>query len=130
MPTVCALDGLNLNDCALYFMLQGFDPGEPQLTYDEFPSYDGSVVIRNASRAHVVQVTLPIDVRAASEAARWAGIDAINAKIRLCTNDAPKTLVVGTRSYTIVDSAEMRPVEDELWYAGVARLSIALNRKP
>ena len=40
-----------------------------------------------------------------SSAALWAGIDAINAKIRLCTNDAPKTLVVGTRSYTIVDSA-------------------------
>ena len=91
---VCTLDGLNLNNRTLYFMLQGFDPGEPPLTYDEFPSYDGSVVIRNASRAHVVQVALPIDVRAASEAALWAGIDAINAKIRLCTNDAPKTLVV------------------------------------
>ena len=127
---VCTLDGLNLNNRTLYFMLQGFDPWEPPLTYDEFPSYDGSVVIRNASRAHVAQIALPIDVRAASEAARWAGIDAINAKIRLCTNDAPKTLVVGTRSYTIVDSAEVRPIEDELWYAGVARLSITLNRRP
>ena len=127
---VCTLDGLNLNNRTLYFMLQGFDPGEPPLTYDEFPSYDGSVVIRNASRAHVVQIAMPIDVRAASEAALWAGIDAINAKIRLCTNDAPKTLVVGTRSYIIVDSAEVRPVEDDLWYAGVARLSIALNRRP
>jgi hypothetical protein len=130
MASVCTLDGLNLNDCVLYFKMPGFDPGESAVTYDEFPSYDGSVVIRNASRAHVAQIALPIDVRAASEAVRWAGIDAINAKIRLCTNDAPKTLVVGTRSYAIVDSAEVRPVEDELWYAGVARLSIALNRKP
>ena len=127
---VCTLDGLNLNNLTLYFMLQGFDSGEPPLTYDEFPSYDGNVAIRNASRAHVVQIALPIDVRAASEAALWAGVDAINAKIRLCTNDAPKTLVVGTRSYIIVDSAEVRPVEDDLWYAGVARLSIALNRRP
>jgi hypothetical protein len=130
MAKVCTLDGLNLNDRSLYFLLQGFDPGEPPLAYDEFPSYDGSVALRNASRARVVQATLPIDVRAASEAALWAGIDAINAKIRLCTSDAPKTLVVGARSYLIVDSAEVRPVEDELWYAGAARLAIALNRKP
>jgi hypothetical protein len=130
MAKVCTLDGLDLNDRSLYFLLLGFDPGEPPLAYDEFPSYDGGVALRNASRARVVQATLPIDVRAASEAALWAGIDAINAKIRLCTSDAPKTLVVGARSYTIVDSAEVRPVEDELWYAGVARLSIALNRKP
>jgi hypothetical protein len=130
MAKVCALDGLNLNDRSLYFLLRGFDPGETPLTYDEFPSYDGGVAIRNVSRAHVVQLALPIDVRATSEAARWAGIDAINAKIRLCSNDAPKTLVVGAHSYLIVDSAEARPVEDDLWYAGAARLTLTLNRRP
>ena len=126
---VCTFDGLNLNDKVLYWLLPDFDPGEPPLSFDEFPSYDGSVVQRNVSRAGIVTMKLPIDVRAGTEAALWAGIDAINAKIRGATNDAPKTLVVGSRSYTIVASPEVNPVEDELWYAGVARLAIALNRR-
>ena len=73
---VCILDGLNLNDGLLYFVQLGFDPGEEELTYDEFPSYAGGLAIRNVSRAHVAQATLPVDVRAASEAAMKAGVAA------------------------------------------------------
>ena len=127
---VCTLDGLNLNDGTLYFVQLGFDPGEEELSYDEFPSYAGGLAIRNVSRAHVAQATLPVDVRAASEAAMKAGVAAINAKIAGCTFAAPKALVYGTDSYSIIDSKPVRPVHDELYAVNVARLSLVLNRLP
>jgi len=126
---VCTFDGLNLNDKVLYWLLQGFNPGDPPLNFDEFSGWDGSAVQRNANRAGIVQLTLPIDVRAATEAALWAGIDAINAKIAGATNEAPKTLAVGAKTFTIVASPLVIPAYDELWYSGIARLSLQLNRR-
>ena len=126
----CTLDGLNLNDGALYFVQLGFDPGEEELSYDEFPSYAGGLAIRNVSRAHVAQATLPIDVRAAGEAAMKAGVAAINSKIAACTFAAPKALVYGADSYSIIDSRPVRPVHDELYAINVARLTLVLNRLP
>ena len=127
---VCTLDGLNLSDGTLYFVQLGFDPGEDELTYDEFPSYTGSVAIRNVSRAHIAQAILPVDVRGASEAAMRAGVDSINYHIGRCTFDAPRLLVYGADTYQIVDSKQVRPVHDELYAINVARLTLALNRLP
>lgn len=132
MAKVCTLDGLNLNDKSLFWLMQGFSPGTADPTYDEFPSWNGSLTVRNVKRVKVVQLTLPIDVRttAGNDPALLAGIEAINAKIRAATFAAPKTLVVGARSFYVIDSAEIEPPEDELWAAGIARLVIPLNRMP
>jgi hypothetical protein len=130
MAKTVTFDGLNLNDLGLYHLMPGFDPGESELSYDEQVSYAGGVALTNVQAAHVVQLTLPIDVRAASEAAMLAGVAAINAKIAACHFAAPKTLLVGSRSFQIIDSAEVVPAEDELYYLNVARLSVALNRLP
>jgi hypothetical protein len=130
MARPVTFDGLDLNDRALYHLMPGFDPGRSELTYDEWPSYAGGVAVANVQADHVVQLTLPIDVRAASEAAMLAGVDAVNAKIAACSFASPKTLVVGSRSFLIIDSAELEPVEDELYLVNVARLSIVLNRLP
>lgn len=132
MAKVCTLDGLNLNDKSLYWLMQGFSPGAADPTYDEFPSWNGSLTVRNARRAKVVGLVLPIDVRATpgNDDALHAGIEAINAKIRTATFAAPKTLVVGARSFSVIESAEIEALEDELWAAGIARLNIALNRMP
>ena len=131
MTRAYLLDDLNLNDHVLYWAQQGFDPGEPALSYDEFTGPGLVAVQRNVVRAHLIELSLPVDVRATAgdEATLWAGIDAINAKIRGCTSDAPKTLWVGARSYAIVTSREVMPIEDDLWDAGIARLTLLLNRR-
>lgn len=130
MATPVTLDGLSLNDGSLYFYMGSFDPGETPLTYDEWPSYAGGVAVTNVSTAHVVQMTLPIDVRGTSEATMLAGVAAINAKIATCSYAAPKTLVVGSSSYSVIASTQIAPVRDELYRINTARLSIALNRLP
>ena len=130
MSSVCTFDGLSLNDRVLYFRMPGFDPGENEVTFDEFPSYDGGVVVRNVSRAHVVELALPVDVRAGSEASMLAGVAAINTKVRACSSDAPKTLTVGGRSYHIVAGTELDPPEDDLYLIHVARLVVSLRRLP
>ena len=130
MATTVTLDGLNLNDRALYFLMAGFDPGQNEVAYDEFRSYAGGVSVTNASTAHTVQLQLPIDVRATSEAAMLAGVAAINAKIAGCHFAAPKNLVVGADTFQVIDSTQVRPVRDELYAVNCARLTIALNRLP
>lgn len=130
MPTTVTLDGLNLNNLSLYFLMQGFDPGEDAVTFDEWPSYAGGVGVTNVSTAHVVQMMLPIDVRGTSEATMLAGVAAINAKIATCTFADHKLLVVGGSTYSIIASTQVKPLQDELYYINVARLAIALNRKP
>jgi hypothetical protein len=127
--TVCTLDGLNLNDRVTYWLMPGFDPGDAPLTFDAFVSYNGTAVQRNVVRAGIVEMTLPIDVRSATETGLLAAIEAINAKIRDATNDLPKILVVGARTYSVVSSPEISPQADDLWYSGIARLSITLNRR-
>jgi len=130
MPAICTLDGLDLNDRVLFFLLKGFDPGENPPTFDEHVKYNGTLSVRNVSRARVVEATLPLDVRGSSEAVMLAGVELVNVKLRLCTFATPRTLVVGSASYQIIDSAEARPVHDELYDLHVARLSLALNRLP
>jgi hypothetical protein len=127
---VVTLDGLDLNDKVLYWRMPGFSPGESEPSYDEQVSYAGGVAVTNVQAAHVVQLTLPIDVRASSEAAMLAGVGAINAKIAACHFATPKTLVVGSRSFQIIDSKQVVPAEDDLYQLNVARLAIVLNRLP
>jgi hypothetical protein len=130
MAKAVLFDGLDLNDRGLYHLMPGFDPGRSDLTYDEWPSYAGGVAVTNVQAAHIAQLTLPVDVRALSEAAMLAGVAAINAKIAACHIATPKALIVGGRSFQIVDSAKVEPVEDDLYLVSVARLSIVLNRLP
>lgn len=121
-------DGLNLNDLGLYHLMPGFDPGQSEPSYDEWPSYAGGVTLTNVQAERSVQLTLPVDVRGWCEAAMLAGIEEINARIAACSRTEPKTLVVGSRSFQIIDSAEVAPPEDELRAVNVARLSLILNR--
>lgn len=130
MSTTVTLDGLNLNDWSLYYLMPGFNPGTSEPSYDEQVSYTGGIAITNVQPNHVVQLTLPIDVRAANESAMLAGVTAINTKIAACHFSTPKTLVVGTNSYQIIDSAQIAPVWDILYQGYVARLAIVLNRLP
>ena len=130
MPTTVTFDGLNLNDRSLYFFMLGFDPGQNEVTFDEFKSYTGGVAVCNASTAHTVQLTLPIDVRGTSEATMLAGVAAINTKIAICTFASPKALVVGGNTYQIIASTQVRPPRDDLYAVNVARLVILLNRLP
>lgn len=130
MAKTVLFDGLDLNDRVLYHLMPGFAPGENEPTFDELPSYVGGIAIANVQTAHVVELSLPIDVRATSEAEMLAGVEAINAKIRTCHFATPKTLTVGTRSFQIIDSAEVEPVENELYLINIARLVIALKRLP
>lgn len=126
--TVCTFDGLNLNDHVTYWLMQGFDPGDEPLSFDVFTKYTGGVSVRNVNRAGVVQLTLPLDIRASSEAALRAGLAALNAKIAGCSYASPKTLTHRSSSYQIVDSVQVKEPADELWAAGIARLSVVLNR--
>lgn len=130
MADVVTLDGLNLNDLSLYFLLPGFDPGEDEVDFDVFKKWNGSISVRNVSRVDVVEMKLPLDVRGTSEATMLAGVAAINAKIATATFNAPKTLVVGSSSYSVIDSKQIRLKKDELYYINVARISITLNRMP
>ncbi len=130
MAKVCTFDGLDLNDKVLYWLMPGFDPGQVEPTYDELVSYAGTVAVGNLQTARLVQLTLPIDVRAASEAAMLAGVEAVNAKIAACSGSSPKTLVVGGRSFEIVCGAQAQPTEDDLYRTHVARLSLSLTRLP
>jgi hypothetical protein len=130
MATVCTLDGLNLNDGLLYFLQLGFDPGEEGLSFDEFPSYTGTMAVRNESRAKVIVATLPVDIRAANEAALKNAAAAINTKIGGCSYATPKVLNVAGDTFQIVASPRIRLVRDDLYALNIARLSIALNRLP
>jgi hypothetical protein len=128
--SVLDLDGLDLNDGVHYFQMPGLDVGAIEPTYDEYRSYAGTVATANVSTAHLLQVTVPLDVRAADPDDLPALIAALNAKIAGCTFASPKTLTVGAVAYSIIDSPRVRPVLDELYFAGVARLTVVLNRLP
>ena len=127
---VLTFDGLNLSDGVNYFPLLGLDPGTDDLTFDEYRGYTGNVTIANVSSAHVAQVTLPLDCRATSEAAMLALVAAVNAKVAACTVAAPKTLVIGGSSYSILPSPQQVPVIDGLYVVNIARMTWVLNRLP
>lgn len=73
--------GLDLNDGVTYFLLPGFDPGEKLKTWDEQRSYTGGVAQTNVSEAALIQMIVPLEILAASEAALAAAVDAINTRV-------------------------------------------------
>jgi len=81
MSVTLTYGGLDLNDGTTYTLLEGLDPGEYVKTYSEYRSYTGAVAQYNVTEANLVEMRVPLLVRAASLAALRAAIGAINAKI-------------------------------------------------
>ena len=89
---------LNLNDGVSYFLLPGFDPGRRAKTYDEVLGYGGGALQLNVTEAHLVTMTVPLRLQAASMAGLDALIDAINAKV----DEGAQPLVHGVTVYACV----------------------------
>jgi lysophospholipase L1-like esterase len=129
--TTLLYGGLDLNDGTTYRLLDGFDPGEKQKSWDEVRSYTGQVAQYNVTEAALVQMTIPLLVEAASLTALHAAIDAINAKI----DAGAQTLIFSDGSepvtYSCVHSPRVAfrpdsPAVNKFW----TRIDMTLYRTP
>lgn len=89
---------LDLNDGVSYFLMPGFDPGRRAKTYDEVIGYGGGALQLNVTEAHLITMTVPLRVQAASLADLDALIDSINVKI----DEGTQPLVHGVATYACV----------------------------
>lgn len=101
--TVCTYGYLDLNDGVSYFLMPGFNPGRRAKTYDEVLGYGGGVLQLNVTEAHLITMTVPLRLQAASMADLDALIDAINAKV----DEGAQPLVHGVTTYACVLSSRV-----------------------
>ena len=118
MATTITYGGLDLNDGTTWTLLEGFDPGERQKTWDEVRTYDGNVGQLNVSEAHLIQMYVPLEVAGASIAAVRTAIAALNTLIdagaqTLAYNDGS-----GAVNYSCLHSPRVWVPHDLRWLVG------------
>lgn len=96
--TVCTYGYLDLNDGVSYFLMPGFNPGQRAKTYDEVLGYGGGALQLNVTEAHLITMTVPLRVQAASMAGLDALIDALNVKV----DEGAQPLLHGVTTYACV----------------------------
>jgi hypothetical protein len=105
--TVCTFGGLNLNDRTNYFLMSGFDPGAPVITFDVYRSYTGAVKQYNVTEANLIEMAVPLRIVGSSEYDLQVKVAALNAII----DNGASTLVHGptgnTTSYSVVYSPQV-----------------------
>lgn len=106
--TVCTYGYMDLNDGVNTFLMPGFDPGKRAKTYDEVLGYGGGVLQLNVTEAHLITMTVPLRLQAASMAGLDALIDAINAKV----DEGAQPLVHGVTTYACVFSSRVGYTRD------------------
>ena len=135
MAVTLKLGSLNLNDGSTYTLLPGLDLGALEPEVDVWVGLDGALALGPA-RPALVEVTVPLLVRAAGAEALRLAVEAVRDAVRACTYATPGTLTYSddgttTLTYTIVDSPEPAVVRDERWYFGLAaQLEVRLRRLP
>jgi hypothetical protein len=131
-PVLLTYGGLDLNNGTMFSLREGFDFGEPEKVFDEFRSYIGTVAQENVNEAVLVQVTLPLIIRALGTTIQGA-IDLINAKIDTGAQDLVYNEQdgYGAITYHCVESPRLnRAHMIEERSAGVAFATLILNRMP
>ena len=124
-------DGLNYNDGVNYFLLYGSDPGERVKTWSEHRGLGGDVVQTNVSEANSVEMRIPLRVQGTSDASLAGAVAALNAKIDLCTDETPQTLVYDHVPYRVVASPRVDYPRDEVATAAMAAfVTLCLSRLP
>lgn len=113
--TVLTYGGLDLNDGVSWFLLPGFDPGAPVLTYDELRGWGSPtapVVQVNVSEANLIEMTVPLRVQGTSEADLAAEVAALNAKIAAGAQTLIHGPVGATAAYSCVRSPRVSYARD------------------
>jgi hypothetical protein len=131
-PVALTYGGLDLNDGTIFSLREGFDFGEPEKVFDEYRSYAGTVAQANVNEAVLVQVTLPIVIRALGYTIQGA-IDLINAKIDAGAQDLvyDEQDGYGATTYHCVESPRLnRAHMKEERSAGLAFATLQLWRTP
>jgi hypothetical protein len=131
-PVTLTYGGLDLNDGTIFSLREGFDFGEPEKVFDEYRSYAGTVAQANVNEAVLVQVTLPIVIRALGYTIQGA-IDLINAKIDAGAQDLvyDEQDGYGATTYHCVESPRLnRAHMKEERSAGLAFATLQLWRTP
>jgi len=135
MAVTLTLGGTDLNDGSTYTLQPGLDLGAREPEYDVWTSYTGDLA-RGPVRYGLVEMQVPILVRAASLTALASAVDALRSLVGSCSFASPGTLVYAddtgaSYTYRVVDSPEPQVVRDELWYFGCAtQVSLTLRRLP
>lgn len=99
VPTI-TYGTLDLNDGVTWTLLEGFFPGVRRKTFEEVRSYSGAVAQYNVTEANLIQMTVPLLVRADSLVNLDAAVAALNARI----DAGPQTLTYNGVSYACVHS--------------------------
>lgn len=135
MAVTLTLRGVSLNDGSTYTLQTGLDLGSLEPDYEVWASYTGGLARGTVSHG-LVEMQVPVLVRAETLAGLAAAVDDLRALVAACSFDDPGELVYAdddgaTHTYWVVDSPEPQVVRDELWYFGrAAQVTLTLRRLP
>jgi hypothetical protein len=118
MATTITYGTLNLNDGTTWTLMEGFDPGERQKTYDEVRTYDGEVGQLNVSEAYLIRMFVPLEVAGASIAAVRTAIAALNTLIDAGAQDLVYNDGSGAVTYSCAHSQRVWVPHDLRWLVG------------
>lgn len=123
--------GLDLNDGSDYLLMEGFDPGQPSVTWSEFRSYTGAVAQKNVSEAQLIEVHVPLRIMGTSVADVQANVAAINALIAAGEQDLVYDDGGGAVTYSCVRSPYLNvPYSRQLLVGLAVEVDIVLYRTP